>query len=101
MTTIDTAYFERCIGTLEKAYELLLNAGSDTIEYDMYRSACIILPEAGERWLAYRDNRNSTAHDYGVRFSEETLSLLPQFIVDATALAAAITLQQNDLKTQR
>ena len=36
-----------------------------------------------ERWFAYRDNRNSTAHDYGEGFAEETLVLLPDFIKDA------------------
>lgn len=38
---------------------------------------------AVERWFAYRDNRNSTAHDYGAGFAEETLALLPGFITDA------------------
>lgn len=38
---------------------------------------------AVERWFAYRDNRNSTAHDYGAGFAEETLKLLPDFIKDA------------------
>ena len=49
-----------------------------------------INPRHCERWLIYRDNRNSTAHDYGLGFAEETLVLLPQFIKDATALATAI-----------
>jgi nucleotidyltransferase substrate binding protein (TIGR01987 family) len=39
--------------------------------------------DAVERWFAYRDNRNSTAHDYGAGFAEETLGLLPGFIADA------------------
>lgn len=38
---------------------------------------------AVERWFAYRDNRNSTAHDYGEGFAEETLVLMPTFITDA------------------
>jgi nucleotidyltransferase substrate binding protein (TIGR01987 family) len=38
------------------------------------------------RWFAYRDNRNDTAHDYGVGFAEETLKLLPSFVQDAQAL---------------
>jgi nucleotidyltransferase substrate binding protein (TIGR01987 family) len=37
---------------------------------------------AVERWFAYRDNRNNTAHDYGQGFAEETLLLLPDFIKD-------------------
>ena len=38
------------------------------------------------RWFAYRDNRNNTAHDYGIVFTETTLKLLPQFLIDARAL---------------
>lgn len=132
---IDTAYYERCIKTLEKAHTLLLKADREDIDYDMYRSACvkefeIILEQSGkllrkvlkpyfhsskeadklafkdifrqavlrskmntetcERWLDYRDNRNNTAHDYGINFAEETLTLLPQFIKDASSLAVTI-----------
>lgn len=43
-----------------------------------------------ERWLEYRDNRNTTAHDFGASFADETLLLLPQFIEDATELVAII-----------
>ncbi len=43
-----------------------------------------------KRWFAYRDNRNNTAHDYGEAFAEQTLTLLPQFLVDAKALQAAL-----------
>lgn len=140
---IDTTYYERCIGTLEKAYGLLLKANPENIDYDMYRSACvkefeiileqsgkllrkvlkpyfhssqavdklyfkdvfrqavvrsIISPELCERFLEYRENRNNTAHDYGVNFAEETLVLLPNFIVDAKLLAEAINQQNNDTK---
>ncbi len=42
--------------------------------------------EEVERWFAYRDNRNNTAHDYGEGFAKETLVLLPGFIVDVTRL---------------
>lgn len=42
--------------------------------------------EAVERWFLYRDNRNNTAHDYGVGFAEETLALLPAFLVDVRAV---------------
>lgn len=47
----------------------------------------LISVDACERWLSYRDNRNSTAHDYGEAFAETTLKLLPDFIVDARELA--------------
>jgi hypothetical protein len=46
--------------------------------------------EEVERWLVYRDNRNSTAHDYGLGLAEETLPLMPQFIIDAQSLVQAI-----------
>lgn len=42
--------------------------------------------EEVERWFAYRDNRNGTAHDYGEGFANETLALLPGFITDARTL---------------
>jgi nucleotidyltransferase substrate binding protein (TIGR01987 family) len=137
---IDTTYLERCITTLDKAQTLLKMSDPETIDHDMYRSACvkefeIIIEQSGkllkkalkpyfhsskavdhlvfkdvfrhavlhsiinddacERWLRYRDNRNNMAHDYGESFAEETLALLPQFITDATELAATIK-QLND-----
>lgn len=132
---LEITYFVRCIDTLERAYGLLQDVEIDTIEYDMYRSACIkefeiILEQGGkllrkvlkpyfhsdkeadklyfkdifrqavlrdlisedacERWLIYRDSRNNTAHDYGVNFAEEILTILPQFIIDANNLATII-----------
>ena len=56
---------------------------------DLYRHAAkhgLIDPGAVERWLQYRDNRNDTAHDFGEKFAEATLKLLPVFIADAKAL---------------
>jgi nucleotidyltransferase substrate binding protein (TIGR01987 family) len=64
---------------------------------DIFRHAVLhnlMNDETCERWLNYRDNRNSTAHDYGVNFAEETLQLLPQFIIDAWALAEIIKVQK-------
>lgn len=43
-----------------------------------------------ERWLAYRANRNTTAHDYGEGFANETLKLLPGYLVDVRALAVKL-----------
>ncbi len=40
MTDIETTYLERCVSTLEKAYNLLRTVQPEEIEYDMYRSAC-------------------------------------------------------------
>lgn len=60
---------------------------------DLFRHATkhgLIDVEATERWLAYRDNRNDTAHDYGEDFAEQTLKLLPAFITDAKILADMI-----------
>lgn len=45
---------------------------------------------AVERWFAYRDNRNSTAHDYGKGFAEETLVLMPDFLMDARRLETSL-----------
>lgn len=45
---------------------------------------------AVERWLAYRANRNNTAHDYGAGFANETLKLLPQYLQDVRQLAPKI-----------
>ncbi|MEY4754696.1 MAG: hypothetical protein RJA44_2371 [Pseudomonadota bacterium] len=38
------------------------------------------------RWLAYRANRNTTAHDYGEGFANQTLKLLPAYLVDLRLL---------------
>lgn len=46
--------------------------------------------EEVERWFAYRDNRNDTADDYGEGFANETLKLLPAFIVDVRTLEAIL-----------
>jgi len=59
----------------------------------------VISPELCERFLEYRDNRNTTAHDYGVNFAEETLALLPQFIEDAQTLAECIKQLPDDTKS--
>jgi hypothetical protein len=50
-----------------------------------------LLDEPGvERWLAYRANRNSTAHDYGEGFANVTLKLLPAYLQDVRALAVPL-----------
>lgn len=46
--------------------------------------------EEVERWFAYRDNRNNTAHDYGENFAKETLRLIPGFIDDVTRLESIL-----------
>lgn len=60
---------------------------------DIFRQAAahgLISLDEAERWLVYRDNRNSTAHDYGQQFADDTLELMAQFILDATAVATTI-----------
>ena len=51
--------------------------------------------EQVERWMLYRDNRNSTSHDYGEEFANETLKIIPQFIVDAKNLVKVIDADQG------
>ena len=64
---------------------------AETLVYkDIFRAAAqhglLSAPEA-ERWLTYRDRRNSTAHEYGAGFAEAAVNFLPQFVTDAAALA--------------
>ena len=70
------------------------NRQADRLTFkDLFRHAAKhgILPvESCERWLAYRDHRNDTAHDCGEGFAEATLALLPGFIADARELALAV-----------
>ena len=51
--TIDTTFYNRCVETLERACHMLESSEADSIEYDMYRSACvkefeIILEQSGK-----------------------------------------------------
>ena len=50
----------------------------------------LLTTEEATRWFTYRDNRNNTAHDYGVGFAEETVKLLPKFLEDAQRLKEAL-----------
>lgn len=53
---------------------------------DIFRHAAkrsLISPSSAERWLIYRDCRNSAAHDYGKAFAEEIIQKIPEFISDA------------------
>ena len=73
-----------------RSYLHSIKAADKLIFKDVFRHAALrglLTEEEVERWLHYRDNRNNTAHDYGVNFAEETIVLLPQFIEDATNLA--------------
>ncbi len=52
--------------------------------------------DAVARWLIYRANRNSTAHDYGEDFVTQTVTLLPAYLRDAHALLDNIEHGGND-----
>jgi Nucleotidyltransferase substrate binding protein like len=93
---------EQCGKLLRKALKPYYHSSKavDQLNFkEVFRQATVrsmITLELCERFLEYRDNRNNTAHDYGVNFAEETLLLLPNFIIDATLLAATIKQQDND-----
>ena len=76
------------------------NRQADRLHFrDLFRHAArhgLLEPDAVERWLEYRDNRNDTAHNYGERFAETTLKLLPAFLADAKALADTIEAAGDD-----
>jgi nucleotidyltransferase substrate binding protein (TIGR01987 family) len=76
------------------------NKAVDSLTFkDIFRHAAkhsIIDTKSCERWLQYQDNRNSTAHDYGVQFAESTLKILPTFIEDARQLAQILAQATND-----
>ena len=76
------------------------NRAADQLTFkDLFRHAAshgLLTLEEVDRWLSYRDNRNNTAHDYGVDFAKKTLVLLPQFIDDAKALQALISQHDHD-----
>lgn len=46
--------------------------------------------EEVERWFAYRDNRNNTAHDYGEAFAHTTLELIGKFLEDVRNLSSML-----------
>ena len=72
-----------------KAYFTVPKAVDDLVYKDVLRHADkhgLLSAEEVRRWFKYRDNRNSTAHDYGLGFAEQTLVLLPDFINDVKNL---------------
>lgn len=66
----------------------------DTLTFkDLFREAhkhSLLNKDEVERWFKYRDNRNSTAHDYGKTFAEETLSFMDDFLKDVYHLKGII-----------
>lgn len=66
---------------------------------DLFREALrhgLLDTKAVERWFAYRDNRNNTAHDYGIAFARTTLKLLPCFLSDTKALLKRFADETNE-----
>lgn len=60
---------------------------------DIFRQAglhSLLSVDEVQRWLEYRDNRNSTSHDYGEFLANETLVIIEQFIVDVDSLIRVI-----------
>jgi hypothetical protein len=50
---LDVSYYERCIHALAKAYMLLQQTPQESIDFELYRSACIkefeiILEQSGK-----------------------------------------------------
>ena len=89
--------------TQETAFKLLKKAlkayghGGKKLEAtpikDVLRLAAVhglMTLEEVQRWFQYRDNRNSTAHDYGEHFANETLSLIPPFLQDIATLTEVL-----------
>ena len=66
----------------------------DTLSFkDIFRYAnkhSLLGEKAVERWFEYRDNRNNTAHDYGVEFAQKTLTLIDGFLADVEKLKTII-----------
>ncbi len=135
MSVINTEFFQKCIETLKKSYDMLKSCNEGSVDYELYRNSLVksfemCLEQSGkllrkklypyfsgkkevdmlsfkdlfrwahkkslleeqevERWFHYRDNRNNTAHDYGVEFAQETLALIDDFINDAENLEKVI-----------
>ncbi len=97
--------------TQETSFKLIKRAlkefglGSSTVDAtpvkDLLRMAAthaLMTLDEVERWFRYRNNRNSTAHDYGEQFAKETLSLLRGFITDAQALEARLRSQFDEAR---
>ena len=60
---------------------------------DIFRHAfkySLMDEDAVNRWMVYRDNRNNTAHNYGVAFANDTLKLIDKFLTDAKNLKKVI-----------
>lgn len=43
-----------------------------------------------EKWIAYREARNTTAHEYGEQFAKSVLPMLQQFLLDGKVLLSTL-----------
>lgn len=92
--------FELTLETTGKLLRKALKAYSgnpkliDELTYkDVFRHSMkhgLLTADEVMRWFAYRDNRNDTAHDYGIEFAKSTIRLLPNFIIDVKNLLGAL-----------
>lgn len=110
-TREDTIEYEMYRNSLVKSFEMTLEQSgkllrkklcpyfsskkaADMLTFkDIFRYAhkhSLLTSEETERWLKYRDNRNSTAHDYGQKLAEETLALIEDFLSDVKNLKKVI-----------
>ncbi|MBM3852553.1 MAG: nucleotidyltransferase [Verrucomicrobia bacterium] len=89
--TIETA--GKLLRKALKTYSGTARAVDELSFKDVFRHAAVhalLSTQEVERWFAYRANRNTTAHDYGVKFAEETLVLIPDFLADARRLETTL-----------
>ena len=103
--------YEMCRDSIVKKFEIILEQSGkllkkkpvpyfpskqklDTLTFkEIFKQAhkfSLLNEEETERWLKYRDSRNTVAHDYGQALAEETLSLMDDFLKDAEHLKQII-----------
>jgi hypothetical protein len=71
---------------------------NDLVFKDLFRQAAqhnLMNLDEVERWFAYRDSRNDTAHDYGLEFAEKVLKLIKEFLTDARRLQQTLSTRQT------
>ena len=92
---------EQCGKLLRKRLRDFLhsNKAVDELTFkDIFRYAAkhgLMSVENSERWLKYRDNRSDTANNYGEGFAEQTLKLLPEFIISAKEVVKILENQKQ------
>ena len=93
---------ERCGKLLRKrigAWTVSNRAAARLTFKDVFRKAAqhgLIKADECERWLQYRESQDDTAHDYGEGFAEAAVRQLPQFVLDAKALAHRLDAPHDD-----